>query len=132
MVFLREMSNHVLKSVLLIINICLYCNSLSIRNDAGYKRDSSWLDYDLIGKRSNKLILVVIQSKLEIHLCSNSNEMLNFTEGENGESEHECMVDDDCNDNGYYSKCGCVLDICNICIIPGEDDYDRELAEGDL
>ena len=57
---------------------------------------------------------------------------MNFTDGENSKSEHECTVDDDCNDNGYYSKCGCVLDICNICIIPGEDDYDRELAEGDL
>ena len=67
-----------------------------------------------------------------MYICSNLKEESHFTDEENGESEHECMVDDDCNDNGYYSKCGCALDICNICIIPGEEDYDRELAEGDL
>ena len=67
-----------------------------------------------------------------MYICSNLKKESHFTEEENGESEHECMVDDDCNDNGYYSKCGCVLDICNICIIPGDDDYARELAEGDL
>ena len=50
------MSNHALRAVLIVINIFLYCNSLSIRNDADYKRDASWLDYDIIGIKSNEFM----------------------------------------------------------------------------
>ena len=50
------MSKHELKSVLIVISIFLYCNSLSIRNDAEYKRDTSWLEYDIIGIKSNEFM----------------------------------------------------------------------------
>ena len=39
---------------------------------------------------------------------------------EDEESQHRCGSDDDCKDEGPFTKCGCAGDDCGICVEPGE------------